>query len=811
MDVRKICMNCLEGTLNERGVCDKCQQAEQEIRTRSNHLPFRTILKGKYLVGKVIGEGGFAVTYLGYDLDLEIKVAIKEFCPGQMAGRERTKGLDVLPFNKDVAETFMEEQEKFINEAKRLAKFRNKNGIVSVLDYFKENNTAYIVMDYIDGVTLKQYCKMLNAPMKYDELLTLLHPVILALKEIHQNGIIHRDISADNIMITRDKKNAYLIDFGTARETQSETPTGYSKSFYTPWEQTTQSMKQGPWTDVYAMCATIYYCTTGRHLPKIVDRLANAEIVTYDQLQISIPPHIEATLVEGLALHPDSRIRSMEELEQKLYKEVKYSANSVVEGINTVAEATANAVVSDIPGKVVTNVQVANTVSDGAKSTLTQEDKEIEDAWETIKRGNAEVQPDGKNDAVKGQNRIIISFLLVVGIIALIIWAISSKSKPERIEGAIIIYNCEDDQIISVENVKEYLEPNASMVTFKDEKGESNTRYIVGTKSAENRQPSYWESIDVCYSCNGKKYIQEVKLQVTNDIIVLYDMYVEQTIEPYDIIGYLPAGSSNIEFITKDQNRRGLYITGSDRAENTDSTYWESVNVSYEYQGSVYVRELRIQIVSNKLYLVGRWRDGQTITAEQIGESLPIGATNIVIEGQTTTHTIGTNRQASEYTDGDYQTYESIDVSYEYMGEIVYNEVLIPIDKIDYDKIKDELRMQLEQKTGIKYSENDGLDALSQRIVRKLYYYDGDFSIEEVYSRTIAESNFATGQAGYIGIYYVDVNEWEADIAASIIEMMENGGCDWIYEARRISICIDHGYRGSDKENHCYYAVCGSY
>ncbi len=319
MKVKNICMNCMSEQLNENGVCMACGMKETAITTTKKHLPLRTVLKGKYLVGRVIGEGGFGITYVGYDLDLEIKVAIKEFCPGSVAGREATDSVTIMPFGTREKEVYESEKEKFINEAKRLAKFRKLEGVVSVLDYFRENNTAYIVMDYIEGVTLKQYCKMLNAPMRWDELLGLVRPVLKSLGEIHAAGMIHRDISADNIMISKDKKSVYLIDFGTARAWEDGTLSAYEKDFYTPWEQTSETIEQGPWTDVYALCATIYYCMTNRRLPLVSDRHGNEQIVLPSQLGIQVPAYVEAALEEGLALHPNNRIRSMEELEQKLY------------------------------------------------------------------------------------------------------------------------------------------------------------------------------------------------------------------------------------------------------------------------------------------------------------------------------------------------------------------------------------------------------------------------------------------------------------------------------------------------------------
>ena len=128
MDVRKLCMNCMCETLDEAGHCLSCGLDEDSIKTTGRHLPMRKILKGKYLIGRVLGEGGFGITYIGFDMDLEIRVAIKEFCPREYAGREITDGTTILPYDEDSTQMYEEEMEKYINEAKRLAKFRNQDG-----------------------------------------------------------------------------------------------------------------------------------------------------------------------------------------------------------------------------------------------------------------------------------------------------------------------------------------------------------------------------------------------------------------------------------------------------------------------------------------------------------------------------------------------------------------------------------------------------------------------------------------------------------------------------------------------------------
>lgn len=325
MNINQLCMKCMIGKLNEEGKCTCCGATDSSEKNGSLHLPVRSILKGKYLIGRVIGEGGFGITYIGFDLDLEVRVAIKEFCPKQYVGREAEDGLTIYPYNEKDAEFFENEKQKFINEARRLAKFRNEGGVVSVLDYFIENGTAYIVMDYIDGITLKSYLKTWHNTtgknMTMSGVLKLFRPVMETLAKIHNDNIIHRDISPENIMISNDFNKVYLIDFGTARDiADGHTLSEYSKSFYTPIEQMSDKMKQGPWTDVYALCATIYVCITGRTLPESVSRLLEDDLIGPGRHGADISENMEAVLIKGLAVKPEDRIQSMEELMQALYE-----------------------------------------------------------------------------------------------------------------------------------------------------------------------------------------------------------------------------------------------------------------------------------------------------------------------------------------------------------------------------------------------------------------------------------------------------------------------------------------------------------
>jgi len=215
--IETICMSCFAELKPGNAFCTECGYNEAEHIPAPHLLRPRTILNGKYLLGKVLGEGGFGITYIGWDLTLDLKVAIKEFFPTGFVSRETTSTTTVSPLEGQQGEFFLKTREKFIDEAKTLAKFRTLPGIVSVNEFFIENNTAYIVMEYIEGETLKGYLASRGGVLPSEQLFEMMKPVMVSLNEVHKKGLIHRDISPDNIMITREGY-VKLLDFGAARE-----------------------------------------------------------------------------------------------------------------------------------------------------------------------------------------------------------------------------------------------------------------------------------------------------------------------------------------------------------------------------------------------------------------------------------------------------------------------------------------------------------------------------------------------------------------------------------------------------------------
>ena len=307
-----LCPNCMEKISAGDKVCPKCG-GSTTTENEAHQLPVNSIVKGRYIVGKVLGAGGFGITYIGYDLKMNGKVAIKEFY--MLNAVNRSQSLTVVPTNEKTGEAFGKGKERFLGEAKVLAQFMDEPGIVQVRDFFEENGTVYIVMEYIEGETLSQYAKR-EGPQSFEKIINMLEPVMLALDKVHKKGLIHRDISPSNIMLEKDG-TVRLLDFGAARVQSLMGERSLSvmlKPGYAPEEQYRSHGEQGPWTDVYAMCATIYRLITGKVPPISTDRTFQDDIVPPSKLGAKISPQEEAALMRGLAVKSSERIRSMDEL-----------------------------------------------------------------------------------------------------------------------------------------------------------------------------------------------------------------------------------------------------------------------------------------------------------------------------------------------------------------------------------------------------------------------------------------------------------------------------------------------------------------
>ena len=316
--MERICPYCMH-RLTAEGACPRCGREAAEYRPASHHLPPGSVLKDRYVVGRVLGEGGFGITYLGMDANLERRVAVKEYFPTCLVSRETSLSLNVTCYTQNYQDAYRKGREQFLKEARTMAKLENIPEIVQVLDHFQANNTAYIVMEFLEGETLKERTVRLGR-MPSGELLDLLRAVMGAMEAMHQAGVIHRDISPDNLMCLPSGR-VKLMDFGCAKEIQGQpTQTVTLKHGFAPREQYT-GPDQGPWTDVYALCATICYCLTGRVPPRSVERQDGPQdtLVPPTQLGAELTPQQERALEKGLAVRVPDRWQSVAQLYGALY------------------------------------------------------------------------------------------------------------------------------------------------------------------------------------------------------------------------------------------------------------------------------------------------------------------------------------------------------------------------------------------------------------------------------------------------------------------------------------------------------------
>lgn len=299
-------------------------------------LPAGTILNGKYEIKSCLGEGGFGITYLAWDRNMETKIAIKEYFPANAVSRDTTEpGGNKIKKNVTMGSlNFDEGLKRYVKEASILAKFFDLPGIVSVKDFFYENDTAYFVMEYIEGMSLRDYLASKGGKIGYEEALALVQPVISSLHVIHQNNLLHRDISPDNIMLAKDGK-IKLIDFGAARSMEQAADNGMTvmlKHGYAPIEQYSRNGAQGPYTDVYGVCAVLYRMITGEVPVDATDRASsdNAKgdlLVPIKKLVKKVPKHVADAIEKGLSILPESRQQNM----QALYDDLYISRRGVVE------------------------------------------------------------------------------------------------------------------------------------------------------------------------------------------------------------------------------------------------------------------------------------------------------------------------------------------------------------------------------------------------------------------------------------------------------------------------------------------------
>ncbi len=318
MITQNLCLGCMEDKGPE-ATCPYCGWLEGTQAESPLHLPAGTVLVEKYLLGRVLGQGGFGITYLAWDLFLERKLAVKEFFPRDFCYRDSGYH-NVSIYSGTTHEQYEYGLDKFLAEGKTLARFDGHPNIVSVRDFFKANETAYLVMSYLDGTTLCNYLAAKNEQLAYEETMQIMVPVLDALRAVHKENLLHRDISPDNIMISK-KGHIIILDFGAARHAIGESDKQYSivlKPGFAPEEQYRSNGLQGPWTDIYAAAATMYRTLTGSMPPESLDRLNNDTLIRPSELGIAIPEQQEIALLTAMAVKAEHRYQQVEDFQNAL-------------------------------------------------------------------------------------------------------------------------------------------------------------------------------------------------------------------------------------------------------------------------------------------------------------------------------------------------------------------------------------------------------------------------------------------------------------------------------------------------------------
>ena len=314
------------GKLTDQPVCPVCGWAEGQANAPHQLQP-GTVLRGQYVIGRALGQGGYGITYLGWDRELERTVAIKEFFPSSMVTRDTDQGTGVQFFTAYSQEQYTAGRERFLREARALAKFSSVPEIVGIHSCFEENHTAYMVMEYVKGSNLVLYTRNAGGRLSAEETLRILKPIMAALDRVHQAGIIHRDISPDNIIL-EPMGGAKLIDFGAARAVENpdagadmtRSTEAIVKQGFAPPEQYRSRGGIGPWSDEYALCATVYFCLTGQVPPDAISRSIGEAQPDWAGIP-GLTDRERAALEKGMSVAAKDRYPSVGELSRELFAE----------------------------------------------------------------------------------------------------------------------------------------------------------------------------------------------------------------------------------------------------------------------------------------------------------------------------------------------------------------------------------------------------------------------------------------------------------------------------------------------------------
>lgn len=326
------CMNCMKEYEEGQAKCPRCGYVRGTRPREIYHLYPEMELADRYIIGTVVGFGGFGVLYRAWDRKLEHMVAIKEYYPAGMVTRIPGQK-EVILYTGKKHDEYKNGLTRFLDEARNTARFSSNPNIVNVFDFFEENGTAYMVMEFLEGVSLKEYISRAGGRLPWQQAVEIGLCIIDALKDVHGAKILHRDLSPDNVFMCDDGK-IKLLDFGAARFTgldDEKTRTIVLKMGFAPPEQYRSKSQQGPYTDIYALGATLYRAITGQTPDESVNRQDSINhnegdtLKPMSQFVEGIPDYLDNAVLRAMALEPTLRFQNVQQMADALQNKKSYA------------------------------------------------------------------------------------------------------------------------------------------------------------------------------------------------------------------------------------------------------------------------------------------------------------------------------------------------------------------------------------------------------------------------------------------------------------------------------------------------------
>ncbi len=327
-----LCPNCFEPIDSSNNICKHCNYVLTKKSKNIYALPPMTVIAQRYILGRVLGSGGFGITYIAKDLLNEKIYAVKEYLPFNWIYRNDT---EICPTSDQKKIMFEHGKKRFLDEAKMLNKFSHNKNIVHVENFFASNNTAYLVMEYLDGVNFRTLINKNGGKVPFNVAKEVFLLVANALKDIHSQNVLHRDISAENIYITKNAE-VKLIDFGSARFVSADSDKSLSimlKPGTAPIEQYSNKGNQGPWTDIYSLASTFYLAVTGIPVLEATKRFQNDSLVPIGELCPDIPKDWQNVIEKSLKLSYKDRYQNITELIGDINVDAQQSSNNPIKPI----------------------------------------------------------------------------------------------------------------------------------------------------------------------------------------------------------------------------------------------------------------------------------------------------------------------------------------------------------------------------------------------------------------------------------------------------------------------------------------------